>query len=149
MLSFETFCSSIALKNYFCLHFKYEIYEKQQCLKKKSLCTFLTNWARGNSPFLNLFLPLILRNTMNENMSFHLNISKRVKDCFITTGELLNLRKVQFTLPFISLTYNQIIIMAKTTFWKWNSFEKVLACAGFCLNLFSFPPYLAAELRIE
>ena len=93
VLSFETFCSSIALKKYFCLHFKNEIYEKQQCLKKKSLCTFSTYWARGNSPFLNLFLPLLLRKTMNENMSLHHNIFKPVKDYFITTGVLLNLRK--------------------------------------------------------
>ena len=93
VLSFETFCSSIALKKYFCLHFKNEIYEKQQCLKKKSLCTFSTYWARGNSPFLNLFLPLLLRKTMNENMSLHHNIFKPVKDYFISTGVLLNLRK--------------------------------------------------------
>ena len=93
MLSFETFCSSIALKKYFCLHFKNEIYEKQQCLKKKSLCTFSTYWARGNSPLLNLFLPLILRKTMNENMSLHHNIFEQVKDYTITTGVLPNLRK--------------------------------------------------------
>ena len=85
VLSFETFCSSIALKKYFCLHFKNEIYEKQQCLKKKSLCTFSTYWARGNSPFLNLFLPLLLRKTMNENMSLHHNIFKPVKDYLVTS----------------------------------------------------------------
>ena len=32
---------------------------------------------------------------MNENMSLHYNIFEQVKDYFITTGVLLNLRNLQ------------------------------------------------------
>ena len=66
---------------------------------------------------------------MNENMSLHYNIFEQVKDYFITTGVLLiRFVSVQFTLSLISSTYNKINIMAKTTFRKWNSFKKMLAC---------------------